>query len=121
MSDDLEKQLERYRELARIHERIDYGDSSSIGRANNAADEMARIYRAVSAEASGLDSFIKLLDEPTAKIQLWAAHHLLEHAHLSESMETKALEIIKLYSQGDDPDAYGEQLWLKDWESKRNQ
>ncbi|HJU63276.1 MAG TPA: hypothetical protein VJ864_14625, partial [Candidatus Binatia bacterium] len=65
MEDDLEKLLQRDRQLARIHESTDFGDSSSVGHANNAANEMARICRRISAEARGLDAFITLLDEPT--------------------------------------------------------
>ena len=120
MTDEVAKLLERYKELAHVHASTDYGDSRSVERANNAADEMAVICRKISLSgARGLNSFTTLLDEPAARTQLWAAHHILEHADYSEPLGRRALEIIRRYSEGSDADAYGERLWLKDWEAKR--
>ena len=119
MSDDVKKLVERYRELAQIHASTDYRDSRSVERANNAAKEMAEICRRVSLSgAQELDAFATLLDEPFAKTQLWAAHHILEHADYSESLERRALEIIREYSAGSDANACGERLWLEEWEAK---
>jgi hypothetical protein len=121
-SDEVTKLLERYKVLAQIHASTDYGDSRSVERANNAADEMADICQKISlAGAQELDAFITLLDEPTAKTQLWAAHHILEYTDYGESLEWRALAIIRDYAERDDANAYGEWLWLKDWETKRNQ
>src|SRR5688500_2808542 len=101
MVDELRELLNRYEELAGIHASIDYGDSRSVKRANNAVDEMISISRDVSLMGEiGLEAFATLLDVSTNKVQLWAAHHILEHMNFSKALEQRALGIIRENSKG---------------------
>ena len=121
MSDEIKKLLARYKEFARTHANTDYGDSRSVKRANNAADKMLLI--ALEASRTGEESlaaFAELLDEPADKIQLWAAHHILERMNPNKPLAQHALSVIQDYSTRDDLGAYGEKMWLSDWKSKQN-
>jgi hypothetical protein len=121
VSDEVTNLLERYKELSQINAHTDYGDSCSVERANTAVDEMVGICRGISeVGAQGLAAFATLLDEPSGETRLWAAHHILEHTAYSVSLEHRALKVIRSYSERDNLTAYGEKLWLKDWEAKRN-
>ena len=120
MVDELKELLNRYVELARIHASIDYGDLRSVKQANNAVAEMISISRNVSLMGElGLEAFATLLDVSTNKVNLWAAHHILEHMNFSKSLEQRTLGIIRENAKGEGPDALGERWWLKDWEEKR--
>ena len=122
MVDELKELLNRYEELAGIHASIDYGDSRSVKRANDAVDEMISISRDVSVMGeAGLNAFAALLDVSTNKANLWAAHHILEYMGFSKSLEQRALGIIRENAKGESPDAFGEQLWLRDWAEKHKQ
>jgi hypothetical protein len=119
MMDEMKKLLNRYEELARIHASIDYGDLGSVKKANNAVDEMISIARDVSLMGEiGVEAFATLLEVSTDKVNLWAAHHILEHMIFSKSLEQRALGIIRENAKGGSPDALGEQWWLEDWEEK---
>jgi hypothetical protein len=120
MTDEIAKHLKRYRELAEIHANTDYGDSRSVRRANNAVDEMFKICLEINQLGEqGLLAFATLLDEPKNKIQLWAAHHILEQMRYTPSLECRALEIIREFSKGKGADAYGNKIWLENWESNQ--
>ena len=117
---ELKQLLDRYEELARIHAGIDYGDSRSIKQGNDAVDEMISISRDVSLMGEiGLEAFATLLDVSTNKVQLWAAHHILEHMNFSKGLEQRALGIIRENCKGENPNALGERWWLKDWGKKQ--
>ena len=119
VENELKQLLSRYEDFARIHAAIDYGDSRSIKQGNNAVDEMISISRDVSLMGdTGLEAFATLLDVSTNKVQLWAAHHILEHMNFSKALEQRALGIIRENSKGEGPNALGERWWLKDWEEK---
>jgi|SRR5687767_348151 len=117
--DELKELLSRYQELAGIHASTDYGDSRSVIRASDAVNKMISISRDVSLMGeAGLKAFATLLGVSTNKANLWAAHHILEYMSFSKSLEQRALGIIRENAKGESPDAFGEQLWLKDWEEK---
>jgi hypothetical protein len=120
MTEEIAKQLKQYKELAEIHANTDYGDSHSVRRANNAADKMFKICLQLSQLGEqGLFAFATLLDEPKNKIQLWAAHHILELMQYTSALEYRALEIIREFSRGKGADAYGHKIWLENWESNQ--
>jgi hypothetical protein len=82
-------------------------------------DEMISLSREVSLMGEGeLEAFATLLDIPANKVCLWAAHHILEHMNFSESLEQRALGIIREHAKGESANALGERWWLKDWEEK---
>ena len=119
MEDGLKDLLDRYKELARVHAGIDYGDSRSVNQGNNAVDEMISISRDVSLMGEiGLEAFATLLDISTNQVNLWAAHHILEHMNFTKALEQRALGIIRENSKVESLNADGERWWLKDWEEK---
>jgi hypothetical protein len=120
MSDEIKKLVTRYREFAGVHANTDFGDARSVKRANDAADKMLLIALEVSRFGElGLVAFAGLLDDPTDKAEVWAAHHILERMNPDELLAQRALRVIEDYSTSDGLDADGEKLWLEQWKSKQ--
>lgn len=110
--------LGRFKELARIHADTDYADMRSVEQGNSAVHEMIDISRRVSqsgAEAGA--AFATLLDEPAHKVQLWAAHSILERMSYDEVVRNRALEVVRQYAGGEGVDSLGERMWLKEREA----
>ncbi len=107
--------LNRYIELAELHANTDYSDSESVKIANRAANEMIRIAESVGRDISA-EEFAALLEHPIAR--KWAAHHLIELLNESGPLLQKSLKTIRDVANSDDPDAFGEEMWLKEWVSR---
>jgi hypothetical protein len=118
MREEVREMLERYRMLAHVHAATDYANRGSVKKANAAVDGMIEISQGLSLLGpEALEAFAPLLDEP--QVQIWAAHHILEHANPSEQLQQRAQAVIRSHADGSGPDAFGERLWLKEWEANR--
>ncbi len=104
--------LNRFIELAELHAKIDYSDSESEKIANRAANEMIMIAESVGTDIS-VEEFASLLKHPIAR--KWAAHHLIELLNVSGPLLQESLKTIRDVANSDDPDAFGEEMWLNEW------
>lgn len=79
------------------------------------------MYRIVEDASSngdaGVAELLPLLEEPESA--RWLAHQLLEGCIVSSMVEQKCLEIIRSLATGSSAEALGEQIWLKDYATKR--
>ena len=66
------------------------------------------------------NEFVKLLNMSDYKVNQWVAHHILEVMKYDEETQKMALSIIEKLAAGNDVDALGNRMWLRDWYSKHN-
>jgi hypothetical protein len=108
--------VERYRACATICAATDYTSKRSVTEHNAAARQLDRIVEE-AASVGALSELFCLLDEPeSAK---WLAHQLLEQSHVPETLEQRCLQIIQELTKGAGANAYGEQIWLREYLSKK--
>ncbi|MBE7170321.1 MAG: hypothetical protein INR73_07010 [Williamsia sp.] len=109
--------IEQFKENAKIHFDIDYTDMRSVRRGNKAAYKLFELAEKLK-DHNQINEFAELLHDNHHKVDLWTAHILLERVKVKDVLAEKALEIIRLYANAEDVNAYGEKFWLQEW-SKR--
>ena len=119
-NDSFDSLVEKYKNYAKVHFEVDYGDKKSVKKGNQAARDMRRIaYEINELYMDKIERFAELLSEGAYKKDIWVAHHILECMNYSREIEKKALNVIEKYSMGDSAEALGNKMWLKDWKSKK--
>lgn len=114
--DTYENLVEEYKECAKIHYNIDYTDKNSVKHGHNAARTMIDIARTINNKYSErIEEFSKLLYDKNYKINIWAAHHILEHMNYTHDLECSALSIIKKYAKKNTIEGLGNKMWLEQW------
>ena len=112
------KPIDEYKKLVEAAEAVDYADRQSVKRRNKAVDGMYRFVRSIARDGPGaIDEIAQLLDEPSSA--KWLAHHLVECAELLKSTEDKCFAIIEGLAKNNGPEGMGEEIWLKEWKSKK--
>ena len=120
MNESVEQVLARYRECAALHASIDYGSRATVERANRAVDTMRELASNLGRSGpAAVTAFARLLEEREARIDVWAAHHLLELMTVGPKIETRALAIIEREVAGDSVAAVGNRVWLERWRAQR--
>ncbi len=110
--------LEKYLKYTRIADSVEYEDKASVARSNKAVDSMYTLVReAVQKGETELSKLYPLLDDASA--MKWLAHQLVESTELPKNIENKCFSIIETLANKNDPNSYGEELWLKEWAQKR--
>lgn len=110
--------LAEYKEHVAVHATVDYEDSSSVDKANLAADSMIAIAKRLAGIGEpALVPFASLLNSGDAT-SLWVAHHLLEHLSPDAGIERRALAVIEKAASGNDGDSMGSRMWLKEWRER---
>lgn len=111
--------LDDYRECAQVCEAVNYADKTSVERCNEAVSKMYLIVE--EANRKGQNAIIELatlLDEPgPAK---WLAHQLVERAKITHEIRNKCFSIVEKLANGNDANAFGEQIWLKEHRDREN-
>ena len=107
--------IEQYIKLAELHAMTDYSDDAEVACANRAANEMIEIAKSVGSKVT-LEEFATLLEHQVAK--KWAAHHLIEVIGITDSLLEKSLNTIREVADSNDPDSFGEKMWLEHWEAE---
>ena len=111
--------LEEYRECAEICSRINYHDKKTIKANNHAVDKMYRIVEKAEKKGSAsIAELATLLDESGSAE--WLSYQLLERASVTPQIERKCLAIIYKLAMGENAEAMGSQMWLKNWYKKKN-
>jgi hypothetical protein len=60
--------------------------------------------------------FAQLLEDESAHVRTWAAHHLLElFTARSAQTEQLAVGVIEVAASGETLEAFGERSWLQEW------
>ncbi|MEI2339073.1 hypothetical protein FA002_14415 [Priestia megaterium] len=112
--------VDLYQKSAKIHYEIDYRDKKSVKKGNRAAEDMKKIAQLIHLYYPGmLFEFATLLTNPTYRIDLWAAHHVLEIMSYSPMLEDNALSVIERYADENDFTALGNRMWLDQWREKQ--
>ena len=118
--DTYEKLIDTYLECAKTHYHIDYADKISVKRGNKAVTTMIGIAKLINEKyPERIEDFSSLLNTTTNRIDIWAAHHILEHMNYSNSMEKRALAVIKKYSKENTANGLGNRMWLDEWKKKK--
>lgn len=103
---------------------VDYSNKKSVRRFNSLSDRMRAIVNEVV--TLGQDAVVRfavvLEKEPAAG---WAAHHLVEMAHLDPIILSKCFERVEktraqAEAKGDVADAMGEEMWLREWRARKS-
>ena len=116
-----EELLEEYKTCVIATYDIDYADKSSVKRSNEAVAKMIKISKYLGEEyPSRIYDFAELLDNTDFRIDIWAAHHILENMNYPSELESKALDIIIKYSKEDSAEGLGNRMWLENWYKEKN-
>lgn len=107
--------VEKYREMAEVHAAIDYGDKTSVNRANRAADSLRSIGQ-IDLDSGQLMSILSA-DHPSS---IWAAHHLLEFHELTADQRRLAIQRIEIEIAKGGVTAMGERIFLTQLEKIRD-
>ena len=112
----LDKLIDEYKTLPKICALTNYADKKSVKANNKAVDRMYEIVSLVNDFGpKGTKTFSALLDISDHKTNIWAATHLLEKLAFEEPTGIRALQIIEEVAKGDDLQAAGYQIWLKNY------
>ena len=119
---NLDELISEYRSQTEICAAINYSDMATVKRNNRAVSRMYSIVDQISKDHGehGMRAFSVLLEERTNRTDLWAATHLLERLKPSREIEREALVIIEAEAAKKGADGMGYQVWLKNWNSKRD-
>lgn len=118
--DTYEEIINTYLECAKIHNDIDYADKSSVKRGNKAVTTMIVIAKIINEKYSErIEDFSTLLNNSSNRVDIWVAHHILEHMNYSNSLEKRALAVIKKYSKENTANGLGNRMWLDEWKKMK--
>lgn len=118
----LREYIDEYKSLPPICAKTDFADKKSVRRHNATVSRMYKIVEAIKVFGSnGVEEFSKLLDISENDVNVWVAVQILEKLSADSATEKKALEVIKKVANGNDINAYGFQIWLKQWMAKSPQ
>ena len=104
--------LEDYIACVRITQSTDYADRNSVRRHNRAVDRMYRIVE-LAEQQGQVNHLATLLDDPVSA--RWLAHQLVERTTIDEETQDRCFRIV----EGLATTEVGEQLWLRQWRSKK--
>lgn len=112
--------IEEYRSLTAVCFGTDYSNATSVKKHNKAVTRMYEIVSHLSQDASleCVNQFYELFQMSENNTNVWAAIHSLEHLTPDTLKTKKALSIIGKAAEGESAEAFGFQLWLKDWNNK---
>ncbi|MBV6880114.1 hypothetical protein NG800_008060 [Epilithonimonas ginsengisoli] len=115
--------IQEYIELTKNCALTDYGDKKSVQLHNKSVDKMYQISEKIGYEQTPetIDDFANLLEINENKINVWAAVHILECVPVDNTIEEKALKIIKQQAAGDSSEAMGFKIWLDNYKRKQNE
>ena len=111
----INKLIEEYIEMATFHGFASSFDQAEVKKINKAANTMLKIAEVIDA-MSGTQVFSKLLEHPNSSVRSWCAFNLIERVHSDTKTTKRALDVIKELANSDSVDAYGAELWLKQYE-----
>lgn len=118
--DTYDEIIDTYLECAKIHFDIDYADKGSVKRGNKAVTTMIGIAKIINEKYSErIEDFSTLLNNTSNRVDIWVAHHILEHMNYSNSLEKRALAVIKKYSKQNTVNGLGNRMWLDEWKKKK--
>ena len=118
--DTYEKLIDKYLECAKIHYDIDYADKSSVKRGNKAVTTMIGIAKIINEKyPERIEDLSTLLNTTSNRVDIWVAHHILEHMNYSNILEKRALAVIKKYSKENTANGLGNRMWLDEWKKKK--
>jgi hypothetical protein len=111
--------IDEYRACVEVCSSMDYADTASVKKCNTAVDRMyAIVEQANTSGRKAITDLATLLDEPaTSK---WLSHQLVERAEISQEIRAKCISIVKNLAKGNDADALGERMWLKEYAGNEN-
>jgi hypothetical protein len=115
MKEDL---IEQFKENATVHFNIDYADKKSVKAGNKAVDHRFQIAGKLK-DAGRFNEFAALLTCKEYRVNVWAAHILLERLNAAGSTAEQALSVITELANADDINSHGEKLWLEQWQAKQ--
>ena len=118
MTDNSELTKE-YIELAKFHSSVDSFDLANTKKINKAANRMIEIAELVALQ-HGTEKFAELLDHEEVGVRTWASFNLIERMNPNQETVNKALEEIRKIAKSDSLDAFGAELWLKNWNAKND-
>ena len=110
--------IQQFHENAKDHFDIDYADKDSVRKGNEAIETLFEIADKLK-RGGNTHQLIALLEVGKNKEDLWAAHILLERLNAEGETANKALNVIERYANSDSLSAYGEKLWLEQWQRTR--
>jgi len=109
--------INEYIQQAIFHSSSDSFDPKLTKKINKAADRMIEIAEMISNQ-NGTDEFSNLLDHPESGVRTWASFNIIERMNPNQSSISKAIMNIEELAKSDSVDAFGAELWLKDWKNK---
>jgi hypothetical protein len=115
MKEDL---IEQFKENAKVHFNIDYGNKKSVKAGNKAVDRMFEIAQKLN-DSGHFNEFAALLSCEEDRVNVWTAHMLLERLNATGSIAEEALSVITELANSDDINSFGEKLWLEHWHAKQ--
>lgn len=116
-TETIEELLRQYVDRALFHSNADSFDPKQVKAINKAADKMLEIAELVASK-NGTKDFARLLNHPEQAVRSWASFNVIERMNPDQETIKKALEEIKTISKSHSINAFGAELWLKDWNSK---
>lgn len=114
----IKDQIEKYINLAKVHQSVDYADKKSVKQSNKAMDNMIELAKEINNFENGIDEFSKLLDFDEFDLKYYAAFHILEYMNAIDSIKTRCLGLIK--DRAIKENNLGYKYWLSDWEKANN-
>lgn len=108
---------DQYRELAAVCATVDYGSPNSVRENNDASDQMRKLV--ADSYTTGIEAvaeLFSLLDDP--ECAQWLSFQLLELGKPPFAIVERCLSTIRDLAAGSTANAYGANLWLKEWTSR---
>ena len=119
MAETIDELLREYVEKVLFHSNADSSDPKQTKAINKAADRMIEIAELVASK-NGTSDFVQLLNHQEKAVRSWAAFHVIERMNPDQETINKALGEIKSIAKSDSMEAFGAELWLKDWNRKNS-
>lgn len=119
----IEQLMNEYLSNAEAAAAVDYSDKKSVRRFNALSDRMREIVdEVVSLGQDAVLHFASLLDREPAAV--WAAHHLVEKADIDSATLSRCFARVEqakaaAEAKGDFANAMGEEMWLKEWKTRK--
>ena len=109
-----------YRSAAARHAQPHDGLERCVLEINAAANLLRTLGRTILDTGSGGEkALMEIASGDNSLAAVWAAHHILELSSPSAAAEGLAIAVIERAASGDTANAFGEQLWLNEWRSRR--